>query len=519
MKSPPPLADLIAELLPGARVLKRAEAPALVQCSELGVKAYTYPRHFAPNTPQRRALKIVRTQAPRFFVMCAGRRGSKTKCGAAVFVDLVLKDVEDKLLGRGKWAGFPQPAWVKTEGKDPEPFLRYFVMAPTYALNDEPKIALRKYFGHVKDAEPGLIESQADKPSVWWTRPGVRVDFLTGDTPDLNVSHGYDGGWLEEAARLKPAVYGNIRPALSDKQGWCVVSTTPKGRNWLWREMWAKGDAKAAALVAKMDSVEVADVLDPQFVCLSWTTADNDALPHLKIEMETARRQLPDAVFRREYLADFDAFEGQVFDLEDAHFVSPWGGKPYKRIWAGFDSGWGHRGACSVAIQRSDRSFQEVGTDSASRVLPYGDEAWARREHGDRSTWANRMWALLRGVAGDQWHRVPVFIPADRPDIKQEWERYGFAVEAAYQEHEPAVTWMQTALKNGRFCMQSEALWTCMTALQYPEAGKSSKKLWKDENDDEWDALRYALSEVLREGYSPLREGTTLAAMGWSSRR
>lgn len=538
----PSLAAAIADLVPGYELVERPKpAPSRQSIDYAGVSVYTYvyPRSYRPHEAGQKAHALqvrrdrvaegvarealLRPEPVRFLVMCAGRRGGKTKAGAAQFVSNILADLEDKLLGQGHWQGEPHEPWEATAGKDPEPFLRYFVISPVHALNDEPKIALRKYLGHKDDPEPGLIVDQHEKPSVWWLKGGIRIDFLSGDRPLLNVSHGYNGGWLEEAARLKDRVWqDNLRPALSDHSGWAIFSTTPLGRNWFWEEVWALGDVKAAGLVAKMQGKDIGEILDTrQFGCIAWTTAENTAIPGLKEEMEIARRQLSPANFKRNYLADFEAFEGQLFDLLELHFVRDrWQpGMRRRAIYAGFDPGMRHRASCAMAVELPDGGWREIGTDSAAGIMPYGDDPWKLRAHGDRSTWANRMWAMLHSVVGDRWCDVPVFLPADRPDIAMAWESYGFTVLPAYQEHEPAVTWMQTALLNKRFTVCSESLWTCMTALRYPGPGERSKKLWMDINDDEWDGLRYALTEVIRDGHSPLADGAPLAALGWKARR
>lgn len=482
------IGGIIARLLPGVRVVDRP-APKAARAEGMGgLTVATYPRNFRPNTPQRRARAILLEGGYRFFIVGAGRRGSKTQFDMATMADFIVRDIDDKLLGRGKWAGNPQPPWVRGEGKDPEPFLRYFVMSPTHGLNDEPKIALRKYLGHVKDRVPGLIVDQRDHPSEVWIKGGVRVDFLSADTPNFNVSHGYDGGVMGEAAKCKPTAWAAIRPAISDKQGWCLFDTTPEGHNWLWREVWARANRQAAELVATLEGCSVEDVLDPEFGGYTWTTAENDALPHLAREMEVARRQLPDAVFRREYLGSWDAFEGQCFDL-DTRQAKKWNkGVRCRRIWAGIDLGdvgrTSHRTSFTITVQDSDGAFHESETQSAPDILPFGDDAWNRRTGGDRSTWANRLWAALRAHVGDGWSSVPVFVPHDGSIVKRVFEGYGFCVEPAYQEHEPSVTWIQVALKNGRITISSEDLWNCMIGIRYPPPGKPSTKLWVNENDD-----------------------------------
>lgn len=513
------LASLIEGLVPGVKVITPpAAAPASTR-DELGVERAAYPRNFRPNTPQRRAKALLDKGDFRFFIAAAGRRGSKTQFCAALFADKVIEDLENKTLGLGRWAGCPHEPWVRPEGKDPKPFLRYFVVSPTYALNDEAKIALRAYLGHVDDPVPGLIEHQSEKPSAWWLKGGVRLDFLTADRPDLAVSHGYNGGWIDEADRTKKGIWDNLRPALSDHEGWCLFSTTPRG-GWVYRHVWAKANREAAEQVAKLEGVEVDDVLDPQFGGLTWTTAENDSLPHLAEEMEVARRQLPPAIFRREYLCDWGAFEGQLFDLE-ARNLHKWQiGRRYLRAWAGLDIGGigktSHKTSFSITVEDLDLVFREAWTESGHDILPYGDEAWGKRDRGDRSTWANRLWHALRSIVGDNWSRVPVYLPADASVVKRLWKGYGFNVQDAYQEHEPAVTWAKVALFNGKLSIGSESLWSCVAGLRYPERGKTSKKLWVDEHDDEWDGWRYSLSELIRRGEAPAK--VPLSAMRYRSR-
>ena len=274
----------------------------------------------------------------------------------------------------------------------------------------------------------------------------------------------------------------------------------------------------------KLGGIELGDVLDlTQFRCVSWTTADNDSIAGLAREMDLARRQMPDALFRRNYLADFDAFEGQCFDLS-ARAATKWPeGRRFKRIYAGFDSGnvgqTSHRSSFSVVVQDAETSqFYEAVTQSGNDVLPYSDDAWARRDRGDTSTWENRLYHALRGLAKDMWRTVPVFVPADRADIKLVWESRGFKVEEAHQAPgagEAAVTWIQVALYNDKLKIGSEVLWTCMTGIHYPGPGEHSRKLWMDANDDEFDGFRYALSAVLRDGIAPTF--APQAAMRWKT--
>lgn len=480
--------------------------------STVVVARIVVPRLYRPHPAQRRFHRA--TRRSRHCAACAGRRGGKTQAGAATMSARMYDDLRAKLEGRERWDGHPHRAWVPQKGKDPQPFLRYAVVAPTYALLDEPKIALRREIGLA--AEGGLIVHQTDH--VWWLVGGIRIDFLSGDTPARLVSHGYDGVWFEEGARLKRDVWvENMQPTLADTQGWTIWTTTPLGRNWFWEEIWARGNDEAAKDLAALRGVPVTSIRSEEFGAVAWTTADNTAVTHLAAEMELARQQLPEAQFKRNYKADFDAFEGQCFDLDiRRHFgASPEFNRDelIANMTGGMDLGQTHPTSFSLTCTRVDRGAKdsagrdgivyELHTERDSQVDFYSDDAWARRLTDRRSTWANRLWWALYDRVGDAWRRIPIYLPADRADVKRAFERYGFRVLDAFQSHEPAVTWFSIAVHNGRVRISSQVLWRCLVAIRYPAPGEVSTKLWVDKDDDEWDGLRYALTPILRLGRIP----------------
>lgn len=506
-----------------ARDVEGAQA---LYCEAVGLgplRTVEVPREYVPHPAQRR-MHAKQSEAffARILAACAGRRGGKTQAGAAQFAWSVHYDLECKLLGRGRWEGEPHHPWRAGAGKNPEPFLHYAVVAPTYQMLDEPKMALRRYLGRVE--EGGIIVHQTDQ--TWWLVGGVRIDFRSGERPERLVGPGYDGVWFDEAARIKRDVWvDNMRPTLSDQLGWAIFTTTPLGRNWFYEEIWIHGDAQAAEDYADLHGQDTAEILDDQYAAVAWTTADNTAIPHLAEEMATARRQMPEAQFRRNYLASFDAFEGQCFDLVQSQH---WNGRVrytasgLSKLYAGLDLGQTHRTALVLAGMDFRSDWHELHTESASQVDFYGDAAWTKRDT-DRSTWANRLYQAIVGVVGrgvasngrPLWQLVPVFLPADRPDVKRAFRRAGFYVLDAYQEHEPAVTWVGIALHNGRLDISTRLMWRALSNLRYPAEGERSTKLWVDTDDDEWDALRYALSDVIRRGEL---EGVDMRLAGWGAR-
>ena len=64
---------------------------------------------------------------------------------------------------------------------------------------------------------------------------GAKIRLFGADNADAMRGLGFDGLYLDEYGDFKPSVWGNVvRPALSDKQGWCVFGGTPKGKNQFW---------------------------------------------------------------------------------------------------------------------------------------------------------------------------------------------------------------------------------------------------------------------------------------------
>lgn len=483
-----------------------------VEDDVLEMLSTSVPMRYTPNRPQRMLHRVCDPIEARYVIANAGRRGSKTQGGGAETSRRILRDYKRKLRTVGPWR--------PTRGKAPQPYLRYGIVAPTYALLDEPKIALQRYLGRVE--EGGLIVEQGDHD--WWLRGGVKLDMLSGDNPKRLVSHQYNGVWLEEAARMKAAVWtDNLQPTTVDNVGWALFTTTPLGRNWVWEEVWAKANPSAAAELAQLRGVGVDEILDDQYRAVSWRTADNDSIPHLAREMARAEKVLPRALFLRNYYASFEAFAGQLFDLDARRHMTtaePPSVYSLRRVAVGGDLGMRHRTSFTLAGEDRQRVWHEYDTITGAGILFHSDRDWDRRDDlgldARRLCWTVQLYRLLRRFYGDSWRIVPVFLPADRPDVAMQFTACGFQVRQAYQEHEPAVSYFQALFYVDRFKVRTMHLWRSLQNLRVPEAGKRSSKIWVDEDDDEWDGLRYALSEPISLGDSPI-EGS-LQAMGWFGR-
>jgi hypothetical protein len=196
------------------------------------------------------AQEQVVSESRRFNVLQSGRRIGKTTLG----VDLAIDPALD-----GKPA-----AWF----------------APTYKLLAE---AWREIVRATRDVTAKI--SQQDKRVELIT--GGSIDCWSLDTPDAGRGYKYARAVIDEAGivnNLQDAWEQAIRPTLTDYRGDAWFLGTPKGRNYFHR-LFLKGQETTG-----------------DWRSWRFRTMDN---PHLSAsEIESARFELPEQVFKQEYLGE-----------------------------------------------------------------------------------------------------------------------------------------------------------------------------------------------------------------------
>ena len=362
-------------------------AEAHADLTELGAMTVEVPQQYEPHAlgaAAHAASVYLRSQGrARFICVNAGRRGGKTVWGSAEFADRVRCDMAEAL---GRTGRFADPNFPRGAGTRKDPLLRYAVVSPTYALSDQPKINLRRRFGPMVEHEAG---------NTMWLRGGVRIDYLSADRPERLVSQGYHGVWMDEAARCKPEVWrDNLQPTLSDTLGWAIFTSTPLGRNWFWADCWRRGDP--------LEAGEDQHLLDPAWLCIRWNTADNTAVPHLAEEAADAKKRMPEAMWRRNYAADFSAFVGQCFPFLDRslHYAA---GAPnprrLTRVWMGIDWGWVHPAVITVWGADITGVIHECETVALRHTHVHSESSWRSQPPDVLTVIANQMcrrWGVLR---------------------------------------------------------------------------------------------------------------------------
>ena len=150
---------------------------------------------------------------------------------------------------------------------------------------------------------------------------GSRIECKSGDRPDRLRGRSLDLVCLDEAAYLQKGLWFEVlRPALSDRQGGALFTTTPAGlvQSWfadLWDEAGLETSAWGRHQYTTIDG--------------GWVTAS---------EVEEARAMLDERSFRAEYEASFEAPTGRCFpDFSDTNITAEADDDGYDALKIGID--------------------------------------------------------------------------------------------------------------------------------------------------------------------------------------
>jgi hypothetical protein len=170
---------------------------------------------------------------------------------------------------------------------------RYFTGAPT---RDQAK---RIYWDDLKALCRGITDGRPSETELMVRLINGAEIYVVGlDKPERIEGQPWDGGVLDEYANMKPHAWSaNIRPALSDRTGWCDLIGVPEGRNHYYEL-----HIKAQALMQQHGDAS-------EWGAFQWISAD--ILP--ASEIEAAKRDLDELTYKQEYEASFVNFEGRAY--------------------------------------------------------------------------------------------------------------------------------------------------------------------------------------------------------------
>jgi hypothetical protein len=208
------------------------------------------------------------TSPHRFNVVPAGRRGGKTEIAKRRLVRAALKG-----------SAFDPP--------------RFFAAAPT---RDQAK---RIYWDDLKAMVPDSLKLKTSETDLMIKLLHGSEIWVQGlDKPARVEGSPWDGGILDEYADMKAEAFNaHVRPALSDRLGWCDLIGVPEGRNHYYGRY-----TEAARRMAEEGPAS-------PWGAFTWPSAD--ILP--QAEVEEARKDLDPQTFQQEYEASFINFQGQCY--------------------------------------------------------------------------------------------------------------------------------------------------------------------------------------------------------------
>jgi hypothetical protein len=205
------------------------------------------------------AQQAVYDSPARFKVVACGRRWGKTELGKRIAIEAAQQ-------GKTVW-------WI----------------SPNYGVSLD-------VWRSLKASLIDLWESKNEQQKMIVLPDGGAIRVRSGDDPDSLRGASLDLAVLDEAAFLRESIWtAAIRPTLSDRRGRALFLSTPNGiGNWFYR-VYTFG----------------LDPTRPEWQAWRFPTRTNPHIP--PDEIDTAQRDVPDRIFRAEYLAEFTDDAGGVF--------------------------------------------------------------------------------------------------------------------------------------------------------------------------------------------------------------
>ena len=224
--------------------------------------------------------------------LVAGRRGGKTLSAAWEVLFYAMHPEQYHLDARGETSSRPLWMWVLTKDY------------PTGFASQHTLLDVMNQAGlvHGKDFKFNKTERRIDFDN------GTLIQFKTAEDPQSLRGAGLDLLWMDEAAFIPTDdAFQVVSPALAEKRGQVITTTTPHGKNWLWETFF-----DGAALT------------DPEEFRVQYTSLDNPYFP--KEQWIRYRERMHPTMFKQEFMASFEAMHGIALHGEWLKFYTT--GKP-----------------------------------------------------------------------------------------------------------------------------------------------------------------------------------------------
>jgi hypothetical protein len=170
------------------------------------------------------------------------------------------------------------------------------IMSPNYQLS---QISFDLQRSLIKHFDLEVVKDNA-KDKIIELSNGSTIRMGSINMVDSSVGRSYDLIIFDEAALAdgKDAFNVALRPTLDKDNSKCLFISTPRGRNNWFAEFFDRGS-------------------EEKFTEWVSITADYHENPRMsKADIEEARRTMTEAEFAQEYKADFNTYEGQIWNFD-----------------------------------------------------------------------------------------------------------------------------------------------------------------------------------------------------------
>lgn len=261
----------------------------------------------------------------------------------------------------------------------------------------------------------------------------IRMGSVT--TVDSSVGRSYDLIIFDEAALSeggKDAFNVSLRPTLDRPNSKAIFISTPRGKNNWFSEFFQRGFSDEYP---------------------EWCSIHADYLENERMsvkDVEEAKRTMSKAEFEQEYMANFNSYEGQIFEVTSDNIVDNFELHDYCEIFAGLDPGY-----------RDPTAFVVIVYSPRDECFYIVDEYI----NSERTT-AEHVVYLKELI--DKWHVELIFIDSAAAQFAADLAyTYDIATTKSKKDKLPGIATVQALLQQGKLKIVSNCTETLAAFDQY----------------------------------------------------
>ena len=339
------------------------------------------------------------------------------------------------------------------------------IVSPNYTLSQISFDLQRQLINHF-DLE---VTRDNTKDRVIELSNGSTIRLGSVNNIDTVVGRSYDFVLFDEAALSEgeQAFNVNIRPTLDKPGSKVLFISTPRGRNNWFSRFYNRGY----------------DDNYPQWVSIKATWHDNPRAS--EADIAEAQKSMSAAEFAQEYLADFNIFEGQIWNFNYKECVQDLSEMDFRdcEVLAGIDVGFRDPTAFCVIVFKDDKYYVVKEYYHAERTTD---------EHAE---------ALQPYLS--EWDIDWIYIDSAAQQTRFDWaQKYDISTVNANKSVLDGIAHVAAIVDNDRLIVDQECVEVLRALDQYrwdPNPNLLREKPVHDSSSHMADALRYALYSFVEE--------------------